>query len=599
MTREKNHPPGIGRAVLRVYVGKVLEHPWLFGTLFVSILALQATELIAPLYLRTFFNQLAASVPSPAVVHGLFITLFIYAAVTLVGWALRRVMNFSVMYTETAVMTTLYGEAFDYLIGHSYRFFTNQFAGTLTRRVSKFANAFENLFDSVMFQFFPTTLFAVGATIILYLHNRVLGEMLGVWIVFFVAFQYFVARWRQPLRIARSEEDSKVTGGLSDAISNQNTIALFSGSAFESARFRDMVASWRRATQRSWNADEYVWVALGFFMTAINIALLYAALIYWERGLVTIGDFVLIQAYLLTTFDSLIGINREFRRFFDAFADAVEMTTILETPHEVADAKGAKPLRVADGAIAFNDVSFRFVDDKPLLTDFSLAIRGGEKVALVGPSGAGKSTITRLILRFYDVTSGSITIDGQDIKAVTQDSLRDAIAFVPQEPILFHRTLMENIRYGRRGATDAEVIEAAKQAHCYDFIMATPEKFDTYVGERGIRLSGGERQRVAIARAILKNAPILILDEATSSLDSESEALIQDALAKLMEGKTVIAIAHRLSTVMKMDRILVIEGGRVAMQGTHDELVRHEGGLYKKLWEIQAGGFIEDDIDGE
>ena len=216
-------------------------------------------------------------------------------------------------------------------------------------------------------------------------------------------------------------------------------------------------------------------------------------------------------------------------------------------------------------------------------------------IAIDGPSGAGKSTITKLILRLYELSGGAVEIDGQDIAGVSQDSLRAAIAFVPQEPVLFHRSLMENIRYGRRDATDEEVVEAAKQAHCYEFIMATPYGFDTFVGERGIKLSGGERQRIAIARAILKNAPILILDEATSSLDSESEALIQDALARLMEGKTVIAIAHRLSTVMRMDRIIVIEGGAVAMDGTHAELLAHEGGLYQKLWEIQAGGFIVDD----
>ena len=213
-------------------------------------------------------------------------------------------------------------------------------------------------------------------------------------------------------------------------------------------------------------------------------------------------------------------------------------------------------------------------------------------MALVGPSGAGKSTITRLVLRLYDPSTGVIRIDGQDLRQVTQQSLRRAISYVPQEPMLFHRSLRDNIRYGRRGAIEEEVIEAAKRAHCHEFISQLPQGYDTMVGERGVKLSGGERQRVAIARAILKNAPILILDEATSSLDSESEALIQDALAELMQGKTVIAIAHRLSTIMKMDRIIVMESGRVALSGTHDELLAQESNLYKKLWDIQAGGFI-------
>ncbi|HVU79954.1 MAG TPA: ATP-binding cassette domain-containing protein [Candidatus Paceibacterota bacterium] len=248
-------------------------------------------------------------------------------------------------------------------------------------------------------------------------------------------------------------------------------------------------------------------------------------------------------------------------------------------------------LKTTNGAIEFKNIEFHFSKTASILKDFNLVISGREKVALVGPSGAGKSTITKLLLRLYDIKSGSIEIDGQNIADVTQDSLRDAIAFVPQEPILFHRTLMENIRYGRRGASDEAVIEAAKKAHCHEFISKLPQGYDTFVGERGIKLSGGERQRVAIARAILKDAPILVLDEATSSLDSESEALIQDALEVLMRGKTVIVIAHRLSTIMKMDRIVVLEGGKVVADGTHDELLAQKG-LYHKLWSIQAGGFI-------
>jgi ABC-type multidrug transport system fused ATPase/permease subunit len=328
------------------------------------------------------------------------------------------------------------------------------------------------------------------------------------------------------------------------------------------------------------------------FMLIIEVGLLYGATVFWSKGLLTIGDFVLIQAYLLTTFDRLVSINRELRRFFDAFADSSEMAYMLELPHGVEDAPRATPLAVSKGAIAFNNVHFEFHDGKPVLHDFSISIRGKERVALVGPSGAGKSTVTKLLLRFFDIGGGSITIDGQNISEVTQATLRDAVSYVPQEPVLFHRSLMENIRYGRRDATDEEVFEAAKKAHCHEFISGLPENYGTYVGERGVKLSGGERQRVAIARAILKNSPILILDEATSSLDSESEAYIQDALEVLMKGKTVVVIAHRLSTIMKMDRILVVEGGKVVAEGTHQELLEHRG-LYQKLWSIQAGGFLD------
>jgi ABC-type multidrug transport system fused ATPase/permease subunit len=286
-------------------------------------------------------------------------------------------------------------------------------------------------------------------------------------------------------------------------------------------------------------------------------------------------------------------MGRVVRRVYGALADADEMVEILNTPHEVQDVRNAKELQVDKGRITFENVFFSYSKTRRILKGMDLEIKPSEKIALVGPSGAGKSTITKLLFRFYDVERGKIRIDDQRINKVTQESLRENLALVPQEPILFHRTIMDNIRYGRRDATDEEVIEAAKKAHAHEFIDNLPEGYDTFVGERGVKLSGGERQRVAIARAILKDAPILVLDEATSSLDSESEALIQDALETLMKDKTTIVIAHRLSTIMKMDRIIVVEDGKVSMTGTHKQLLARKDNIYKKLWEIQAGGFQE------
>lgn len=584
------------RRTFGIYAAEAARHPVAFFFVLLGTFSLQGAMLLAPLYLRNFFNLLVTESPTEEVMAAIFFTLGLIAGAYLLEWASRRIFTFSIIQLETKVMASLYDRAFGYLVRHSYHFFSSQFAGTLTRRVSKFAHSFETVFDAIMMQFFPTALFVFGAVTILYFRNATIGLMLGGWVVLFIVVQIVLMRMQQPLRRARADEDSRTVGALADAVSNQSTITLFSGVGHEVSRFRNAVRTWQKAVVRVWVADEYAWSVLGLLMAGIEIAVLYGAVIYWQQGLLTIGDFALIQAYLLTTFDRLVMINRDLRRFNESLADAGEMVEILETPLDISDAKSAPKLNILKGSIEFKDVDFSFVSERPLLSNFSLSVAGGEKVALVGPSGAGKSTITKLILRLYDVVGGEVTIDGQDIRKMTQESVRDAIAFVPQEPILFHRTLMENIRYGRRDATDEEVIAAAKEAHCYDFIMAAPEQFETFVGERGIRLSGGERQRIAIARAILKDAPILVLDEATSSLDSESEALIQDALAKLMQGKTVIAIAHRLSTVMKMDRIVVIEDGKVATSGTHDELVRHEGGLYKKLWEIQAGGFITDDI---
>lgn len=552
---------------------------------------MQMAVLGAPLYLRQFFNLIARGDVTPAVTAQLTSILIIVGALYLVEWIGQRMRGWSIMVFSSKVMADLMSEAFGYLIGHSYNFFISRFAGSLTHRVNKFARAYETLSDTLILSFGPTFVFIVGAIVILSTRHPVLGIMLGVWVIIFLAFQIWVSLLQQPLRTERSEAETRTTGALADAIGNQVTIQLFSGNSHEQNLFRSVVERWRKATLRSWFAEEYTWMGIGIFFIAIEVGLLYGATLFWARGLLTVGDFVLIQAYLLTTFDRLVSINRELRRFYGALADAQEMVAILETSHEVKDKKGAKHLAVDAGEVWFDDVSFKFHDGAAVLRQFNLTIAGGERVALVGPSGAGKSTVTKLLLRLYDVGQGEIKIDKQDIAKVTQDSLRDAIAFVPQEPILFHRSLMENIRYGWRDATDEQVLAAAKKAHCHEFISKLPQGYDTLVGERGIKLSGGERQRVAIARAILKDAPILVLDEATSSLDSESEALIQDALNILMEGKTVIVIAHRLSTIMKMDRIVVMEQGGIVAQGTHLQLIR-ERGLYQKLWSIQAGGFI-------
>jgi ATP-binding cassette subfamily B protein len=576
--------------IFSVYSKEIRRHMGLFWLVLCGSIVIQAAGLASPLFLRQLFNLIAANHPSLYVMHRLFILVGTIASISVVGWIAQRTQVYSIMYLESRSMAELYCSAFDYLIGHSYHFFISQFSGTLTRRVSKFASSFEIMVDGIMLQFFPTAVFTVGAVTILFIRNHILGIALGIWVICFISFQLFVARLRQPLRVARSEADSKMVGTLSDSISNQNTVALFSGNTHEHTIFSGVVEIWRKATMRSWNADELVWSIQGVLMVGINIGLLYGAIIYWQRGLITIGDFILIQSYLLGLFSQLMGINREVRRFYDAFADAVEMTKILKTSHGIQDIARAPELKIKNCEIVFKNVDFSFYEEKSILQNFNLTVKGGEKLAFVGPSGAGKTTVTKLLLRLYDIIGGSIEIDGQNIAKITQESLRNAISFVPQEPILFHRTLMENIRYGRRDASDEEVILAAKKSHCHEFISTLPENYQTYVGERGVRLSGGERQRIAIARAILKNAPILVLDEATSSLDSESEMLIQEALQILMQGKTVIVIAHRLSTIMKMDRIVVIEDGKIVAEGTHNELLKQRG-LYEKLWSIQAGGF--------
>ncbi len=580
--------------VLRAYFSAGKKYPWLVTSLLLGSFLIEIAGVISPLFIKQFIDQISEGDVSDGVAYGLFVILGFYGLTMLMGWIGRRIQMLSMMYLEAKVMVDLYNKAFAYLIGHSHDFFTKNFAGSLQRRISRYAQSFESVVDIFTFSFFSTAVFSVGVIIVLIQRNIYIGLGILVWTILFIWIQMVMTKWRQPLRVKRAAEESNVTGVLSDSVSNQSTISLFAADRHERSILGNALGKWYRATMKSWTADVWIMGVQGIFAIIIELALLGGAVLLWQQGLITIGDFVLIQVYIIGLVDRVWGIGSSMRRLFTALADANEMVEIFDTPHAVMDAPDARPLIVRNGEIRAENVSFGFNEERIILKSFTLNVSAGEKVALVGPSGAGKSTVTKLLLRMYDVTSGSIRVDGQDIAKVTQESLRENISFVPQEPILFHRSLRDNIRYGRPEATDEEVIDAAKKAHCHEFIASLAEGYETHVGERGVKLSGGERQRVAIARAILKNAPILILDEATSALDSESEALIQDALRVLMEGKTVIVIAHRLSTIMTMDRIIVIEGGKIAAEGTHDELVTHKGGLYQKLWSIQAGGFLDD-----
>jgi ATP-binding cassette subfamily B protein len=321
---------------------------------------------------------------------------------------------------------------------------------------------------------------------------------------------------------------------------------------------------------------------LEFFAVGLTIKL-------WAQGVLSVGDVVLIQSYFMLFLSALWSISKVLKSALQAFSDAKEMVEILDQEVEVQDIKGAKKLKVSQGEIIFQDTVFSYPNQKEnVFNKFNLTIPAGQTVRLVGTSGAGKTTITKILLRFLDLDSGKILIDKQDISKITQDSLRNSISYVPQEPVLFHRSIYENIAYAKPGATEKEVLEAAKKAHVDEFVQTLERGYDTMVGERGVKLSGGQKQRVAIARAFLKNAPILVLDEATSALDSVSEELIQDALFKLMKNKTVIVVAHRLSTIQRLDRILVIEEGEIVEDGTHQELLQKKNGLYAGFWKKQT-----------
>jgi len=548
-----------------------------------------------PLLYKRFFDVLTIKQPSSDVVVVLVYIILEVLAINVVVMILMRTAFFALNNLESRTMSRLRQTSFDYMIQHSYSFFSNNFTGSLVQRVSRFSRSFERLFDTLVFQVIPLSVSIVGSLIIIWFHKPLIAEIMLSWLIVVMAFNFFFSRWKLKYDVASAKADTTTSGVLADNVTNQSTITLFDNFLKESENFRKTSDDQGAAQRKTWNLSAIADGVQVFFMIGIEFVVFYYAIQYWQAGTITIGTFVLIQSYIIGLSSRLWDFGRIVRNGHEAFADSKEMVEILQTPHEIQDAPNAKTLKVSKGEISFKEASFSFNETRTVLDGFNLEIVAGQKVALIGPSGAGKSTIVKALLRFYDLASGAILIDGQDIKRVTQASLRRSISFVPQDPVLFHRSLLENIRYGRPKATNEEVYHAAKLAHCDEFIDKLPLKYETLVGERGIKLSGGERQRIAIARAILKNAPILVLDEATSSLDSHSESLIQDALDKLMEGKTTIVIAHRLSTIRKMDRIVVIKEGKVFEDGDHESLLTKEGGLYKKLWDLQAGGFLKEE----
>jgi len=485
---------------------------------------------------------------------------------------------------------------FGYLQHHSHRYFITHFAGSLANRIAEVSMSSMHALWTITFDFYPLLIKSAVALIILFTASGELALMLCLWLGIYVFVSYLLARRCRVYARDFAEARSLVTGKVVDSVTNFMNTKMFARRQHEEDYLTDYLNhEVNHALRTYWYMEKLRW----FQFTAalvLMVGMVGYALAIWSEGEMTVGEFSMVAGLAILLIEAARGLSRSFLEFFEYLGNISDGVRVFVQSHEIVDRPGAAKLRVSEGEIAFRDLSFTYAEGLAVFEHLDVVIPPRQQVGLVGFSGSGKSTFVNLMLRLFEPQSGRIEIDGQNILDVTQDSLRECISMIPQDPQLFHRSLMENIRYGRLDASDDEVVAAAKAAHADEFIRQTEQGYDSLVGERGVRLSGGQRQRIAIARAILKNAPILILDEATSSLDSITERKIQAGLAFLMQGRTVVVVAHRLSTISHLDRILVFDHGRIVEDGSHAELLRLDG-HYARLWNMQAGGFLPESED--
>jgi ATP-binding cassette subfamily B protein len=486
-------------------------------------------------------------------------------------------------------------QVFDHLSGHSQRFFGQHLIGALGSRLTGLAGAFGAITSAVSWAIAPPAIDFVGAMIIFMTVDWRMAAMLAVFVAFMaVGLVLFAVRGR-PLHREYAEQGAYVNGELVDTVSNSWTVKIFSARARERARLAEKFGVEAAAQRRAWMYGEKTRALHDIFLTLMSGTMLTWAVHEWTQGRITPGDVVVVSAMTFRILHGSRDLTLALTGLAEHFGFITDTLKVIGQPHEVADKPRARAIADVKGRIEFRNVSFGYADGGRVFDNLSFEISAGQRVGIVGPSGAGKSTLINLVQRFADVDSGRILIDGEDIAGITQDSLRAKIATVPQEISLFHRPVIENIRYGGPDASEAEVVAAAKATYCDEFIRELPHGYDTLVGERGTNLSGGQRQRLAIARAILKDAPVIILDEATSALDTESELAIQKTFNELVRGRTVLAVAHRLSTVASFDRIIVLANGRIVEDGHPTEL-RQRRGVFDRMWRMQAEGLDVEDI---
>ena len=590
MTAGTRQRPTAIRVVIPFVFRHWLHQPVRAATVAGGLLGATVADLFMPLFSGHLVDALTRGAADPAAQRAAWTAFGAIVALGLVSMILRLVGLQAIVPFTLRIMSDVSRDAFMRVQRFSTDWHANSFAGSTVRKVTRGMWAIDLLNDTILMALLPSLVVLLGSMILLGLHWTSLGAVIAAGALVYVSLTvWFTTRYIAPAARVSNAWDTRLGGTLADALTCNAVVKSFGAEVREDVRLARVVARWRRRVRRTWLRYNYTSTAQLAVLLCLRGSVIGGALLLWIAGRATPGDvtYVLTSYYIIHAYLRDVGIH--INNLQRSVNDMEELVAIHDEPIGIADAADAKAIDIQGGRIVFDDVTFHYGGHRePLYDGLSVDIRAGERVGLVGRSGSGKTTFVKLVQRLYDVSGGRILIDGQDIADATQHSLRSQIAIVQQDPVLFHRSLAENIAYARPGASLAAIEQAARLANAHEFILRLPKGYGTLVGERGVKLSGGERQRVALARALLADAPVLILDEATSSLDSESEALIQQAMERLMKGRTSIVIAHRLSTVRSLDRIMVFDRGVIVEQGTHAALADRAGGTYRGLFERQV-----------
>ena len=578
--------------VVKYFIEKSKPYKWLVLLSIVGMLIVSTVWILSPIYSTKLVDVFAMDWIERSEAVKMLLKLFvIIASLDIINiWAWRMIWFPMIKYELTA-MKDIYEECFQYIHRHSYRFFSNNLSWSLIRKITKLAWSYENVVDTFVFQTLNIIIFIPLTIVILMMQNLLIWTVFLVFVIIYCTLQVIYFNITKKYEIKWNEENSKAIWELSDTVVNNFNILIFASIPYEFKRFTKVLTSWIKTKWKQWSITEWTFFANWMLTRTFSMWLIYLSIRAWWNWLIPASVVILVQMYLIKISSQLSSVRYILKDMSRALWESTEMLEILNTPHEIQDHTDKK-LKISSWKIIFDNVKFSYEEWKDVFNWLDLTVKPWEKIAIVWASWSWKTTLVKLLFRFFDIQWWKILIDWEDISQVMQDSLRDQLSMVPQDPVLFHRSIKENIAYWRPNATDDEIIAAAKMAKCHEFIMWLKDWYESFVWERGVKLSWWERQRIAIARAILENKKILVMDEATSSLDSESEKYIQDAMDEVMRNKTCIVIAHRLSTIVKMDKIIVMDQWKIIEKWSHNQLINNTDWIYHKLWSIQSWWFL-------